>query len=117
ALGTLAAVLGVPAVAVIRAEREGDAVGVDLAVWSIPFGAQPSRATRLAIAPLVESDLERLASAAQALAAPARPIAVRPPEIRPPDAVRLRPPPRRTPPAGLDRPVWKNPWLWAGVGG
>ena len=26
-------------------------------------------------------------------------------------------PPRRPPPAGLDRPLWKSPWLWVGIGG
>lgn len=116
ALGTLASALGVAGIATARAERGADAVQVELAIWTPP-ASEPARTSRVPLPPLLESDLDRLASASAALGAslrPAAPVVARGIDVPRPDPATPRRVPPRRPSRGQE---WlRNPWIWAAAG-
>lgn len=124
-LADVLAALNVSALATARAEREDQALGLELAVWNAAAGSTPARTARMTLPALLDGDLERVSTASSSLAASLRPsaaIATRPPVEIPrtdPNRTRTTPPPR--PPRRDDRRnrggFWSSPWVWVGIGG
>lgn len=115
ALAALGAALGTATIAISRAER-GDrieeGIGVEVAIFAARIPDSPPRTARTVVAGLGEG-LERVDAMLDSLAARGGPVSSRGGDVPRPDP--LRTPPRVRRPAG-DRPLWKNPWLWAGGG-
>jgi hypothetical protein len=125
-IAALGAALGSPNIATMRAEkgdRPEDGVSVELAVWpGTPSGAAPRTSRALLSTPL-DAQLDGLSVAAGAVGGAPRTavasIGSRPVDVSRPDPLRPRTGPVRVAPrnggAGGDRPLWKNPWIWAGA--
>lgn len=115
-LAALGAALGTATVAVTRAER-GDrieeGVGVEVAVFAVQAADLPPKTRNTTLQGSGDSGLERIDTMIESLAGHG-PVA-----IGRTDLVRTNPartPPVRRPRRPGDRPLWKNPWVWAGTG-
>jgi hypothetical protein len=113
-LAALGAALGTTSVAITRAER-GDrieeGVGVEVAVFAVRLSDRP-RTARAVLPGLGESGIERVDAMVDQVSGRG-PVAVGTRDIGRPDPIRTPPPIRRP---TRDRPLWKNPWIWAGAG-
>lgn len=112
-LASLAAALGTASIAVADAHR-ADGVVLEVSVFSARLPDAPPRTAR-AVLLSVADGLDRVDSLVESLGG--RPaVAVSTgrggDEVPRPNPVRTPPPIRRPPRPG--RPLWKNPWVWAG---